>query len=391
MSKKLNIAFDAKRAFQNKTGLGNYSRTLIESLALFFPANQYFLFAPRSTEKFDAAALANTTIITPQNFFTKLFKNTWRRKWSMRDVEENGIHLYHGLSHRIPKHNKATKTKFIVTIHDLIFERYPRQYSFLDRMIYRKQFKYACSKSTAIIAISEQTKNDLISFYKVSAERITVCYQSCNPIYSVQASAKDKEEIRRMYELPERYFLNVGSIIERKNLLTVCKAMLLLKGKLSIPLVVIGEGKKYKIRIKRFISENNLNEQVIFLSENEIAKTHPQFKNSTHFPAIYQMAEALIYPSTFEGFGIPILEAMCSKLPVITSNVSCMPEAGGDGALYVDPFDEKDIADKIFAVATNNNLAESLKEKGWLQAQKFTREKCATAVMQVYKTTINES
>jgi glycosyltransferase involved in cell wall biosynthesis len=162
--------------------------------------------------------------------------------------------------------------------------------------------------------------------------------------------------------------------------------MLLLKAqKVNIPLLVIGKGDGYEKKVRQFIQENQLQEWVIFLSDNTVAREHPSFKNSKHFPAIYQMAVAMIYPSTFEGFGIPMLEALCSRVPVITSNVSCMPEAGGDAADYISPFDEKDLAEKMKAIAKNAALAESMKEKGWIHAQKFSAELCATGVMNVYK------
>ncbi|MEX0636560.1 MAG: glycosyltransferase, partial [Ferruginibacter sp.] len=112
---------------------------------------------------------------------------------------------------------------------------------------------------------------------------------------------------------------------------------------------------------------------------------HPCFKNSSHFPALYQMAEAMIYPSTFEGFGIPILEALYSRLPVITSNVSCMPEAAGDAAAYIHPFDERDLAAKMKLISADFDVAASMKEKGWQYAQLFNEERTATAVMNVYQ------
>ncbi|HSN60587.1 MAG TPA: glycosyltransferase family 1 protein, partial [Ferruginibacter sp.] len=188
-----------------------------------------------------------------------------------------------------------------------------------------------------------------------------------------------------LYNLPPRFFLNVGSIIERKNLLTICKAVNHLKSKLTIPLVVIGGGGKYKKQVKEYISSNGLENQIIFLSENEETKQNEGFKSSAHFPAIYQMAEAMIYPSTFEGFGIPILEALFSKVPVITSNVSCMPEAGGDAALYIDPYDYESLSLKMETIANDKTLAASITEKGWIHAQNFSQQKTAAHVMNVYK------
>lgn len=387
----MRIGFDAKRVFQNNTGLGNYSRTLINSLAKYFPANEYFLFAPKQTSLYTPIEENKIKIITPSNWLHKKIKSLWRRRWAVKDLKENNIEIYHGLSHLVPNGIKDTNIPAVVTIHDLIFERYPHQYSFIDRINYRTQFKNACHQSNKIIAISEQTKTDLIEFYKVPSDKIDVCYQSCNPIFRVKTTEVQKDSVRKLYQLPAKYFLFVGSIIERKNLLIICKAFLLLKGKLDIPLVVIGNGKKYKEEIKNFVRSNNIEKKVIFMSDNEEAKTNISFKNSEDFPAIYQQAVALIYPSIFEGFGIPILEALCSGLPVISSNASCLPEAGCDAALYFNPADEKELAKLMLQVSTDDVLRQQMINKGFNQAQKFTEEKCAKSVMDVYKKVLDKN
>ena len=186
--------------------------------------------------------------------------------------------------------------------------------------------------------------------------------------------------------MPEQYFLYVGSITERKNLLTICNAMLINKDELNVPLIVIGNGKKYKEEVKSFLQQHHLSASVIFLSDNEIAKALPEYISGDCFPAIYQGATALVYPSLFEGFGIPILEALWSETPVITSNTSCLPEAGGEGAYYVDPLKPGDIAVGMKEIFQNKSLADEMRKKGKLHAMKFTQEKCAASVMKIYKT-----
>jgi glycosyltransferase involved in cell wall biosynthesis len=149
--------------------------------------------------------------------------------------------------------------------------------------------------------------------------------------------------------------------------------------------VVIGEGKKYKQQVKDYIRQNGLERKVIFLSENQLAVSSPSFKSAADFPAIYQSATAMIYPSFFEGFGIPVLEALWSMLPVITSNVSCLPEAGGDGAYYVNPAVAEEIAAGMMKIYSDKQFATTMKEKGWQHAQNFTPQKSAASVMNVYK------
>ena len=381
----MRIGFDAKRAFQNSTGLGHYSRTLIKSLCTYFPDNAYYLFAPKHTDRFKGLPAHNTTVISPLGFPFKFLRSAWRSNAVKKDLLQNNIEIYHGLSHEIPFGIERTGIRTVVTMHDLIFERYPKQYNAIDVWTYRRKFKNACAHADAIIAISNQTKDDLVNIYKVPAEKITVCYQSCDPSFAQTVPAEKKAEIRALYKLPAQYFLSVGSIIERKNLLTICKAMQIVKDKLPIPLVVIGNGGKYKQEVLKFITKNDLAASIIFLSDTTEAKEQEGFRNSAHFPAIYQMAEALIYPSTFEGFGIPILEAMFSRLPVITSNVSCMPEAGGEAAAYIDPYDHVTLAAKMEAIAKDQVQAGAMREKGIAHAQLFTPEKTGAEVMKVYQ------
>jgi glycosyltransferase involved in cell wall biosynthesis len=381
----MNIGFDAKRVYQNTTGLGHYSRTLVTSLTKYFAENEYYLFAPKITDTFKADDYKNIHAIAPSSFPARALKAAWRSNWVKKDLLQYKIDVYHGLSHEIPFGIHKTNTKSVVTIHDLIFERYPQQYSKIDINIYKRKFKYACTNADKIIAISEQTKKDIVDFYKIDENKIEVCYQSCNDIFRHEISETEKNRIKEMYQLPDKFFLTVGSIIERKNLLTIVKALQQLKNDINIPLVVIGNGGAYKEIVKDYISKNNMQNNVIFLSEEDGIKDLSSFKNSTDFPAIYQQAIAMIYPSTFEGFGIPVLEALCSKLPVITSNISCLPEAAGDAALLIDPYSVNEMAAAMEKVFSNSNFAAEMKTKGLIHAEKFSQEKTATAVMNVYK------
>jgi len=228
-----------------------------------------------------------------------------------------------------------------------------------------------------------------MEFYKTPEEKITVCYQSCNPAFAQPVSEKTRQQIKEKYSLPDQYFLYVGSIIERKNLLGICKAFYLLRNELKTPLVVIGDGTKYKQQVKDFIKQNGLEKQIIFLSENPLAKIASSFLKAEDFPAIYQSAIAMIYPSFFEGFGIPVSEALWSRLPVITSSVSSLPEAGGDGAYYVNPNSAEEIAEGIKTIFADGSFTEALKEKGWQHAQNFTQQECAAGVMTVYESMLS--
>lgn len=381
----MNIGFDAKRAYHNGTGLGNYSRSLIQSLAQNYGQHQYFSFNPKPSTRFTTPPLSNVHEVLPSASLAKTFPPLWRSKWMTADLKKLKIHLYHGLSNELPAGIGATGIASVVTIHDLIFEKYPQQYNPIDVRIYRQKYRYACRQAQRVIAISEQTKRDLVELYQVPAAKIDVCYQSCHPGFEKLVSQDEKEALRQKYGLPQRYFLSVGSIIERKNLLNVCRALEIIKDKLPIPLVVIGDGKKYKKDLKHFLAEHQLTEKVIFLKESEQVMQDEGFKSGQTFPHIYQMAEALVYPSLYEGFGIPVLEALWSRIPVITSNTSCLPEAGGPCALYVDPASPQQIADALLQAATNKEDMQQRVTRGLAHAQTFSLPKTAAAVMAVYQ------
>lgn len=371
----MKIGYDAKRAYHNTTGLGNYSRTLINALAKLYPGHEYYLFNPKPSTKYHFNK-PNIHEVLPSSLLAKLLPSLWRSKLVVADMVKEGIDIFHGLSHEIPVGLKKTTIKSVVTIHDLIPERFPEQYSKIDVRIYHKKFLYACNNADKIIAISHQTKNDILTYYDIPEDKIAVCYQSCDPSFSIKVDKDNKNIIAEKYKLPSSFYLYVGSLIKRKNLLAVCKAVKLLNN--HVPLVVIGDGKEYKAAVKAFIRASGIERKIIFLSEQS---PKPVFAD---LPAIYQLATAMIYPSFFEGFGLPVMEALSSGLPVITSNVSCLPEAGGDAAIYVDPNEPQQIADAMALIIREPAVSESMIQKGYVYAQQFHTDICAARVMDVY-------
>ncbi len=262
-------------------------------------------------------------------------------------------------------------------MHDLIFERYPGQYNPIDVATYRRKAKYACKVAHKVVAISEQTKADLVTYYNTPPDKIAVVYQSCDPSFAVPHTPQELQAMKQQYGLPEKYLLYVGSIIERKNLLGIVQALQQLKGQLNIPLVILGDGGAYKKKVKAYIAANGLTQQVIWLNER-------QRPANADMPLLYQAAQVFLYPSIFEGFGIPILEALWSRTPVITSQGSCFAETTGNAARYVDPLQPASIAQAIRQVTEDQALAQDMREKGWAHAQLFTADKCAAAMMKVY-------
>jgi glycosyltransferase involved in cell wall biosynthesis len=380
----MNIGYDGKRAYQNKMGLGNYSRSLITILSRQYPQNAYTVFAPKLTKLFNVAAFLNVKAVFPQTALGKKFPALWRRKKMLKDIIYNNINIYHGLSNELPGGIEKTAIKTVVTVHDLIYERYPETYTLDVRYVSRWKIKAACKNANTIIAISRQTKDDLVNYYGIAENKISICYQTCNPVFQRTVEQQEKDIVKKRYHLPDKYFLFVSSITGRKNLIAICKAMVLSKDKINIPLVIIGDGKKEKEEAKSFMRVNGIADSIIFLNELPQAK-ESNFVDAIDFPAIYQQALALIYPSIFEGFGLPLLEALYSGLPIISSNTSSLPEVGGDAALYFAPHDHATLAQLMINVATDDTLIKAMRDKGFAQAEKFSPAKCGESVMNVYQ------
>lgn len=373
-----NIGFDAKRAFHNRTGLGNYSRTLLQGLASYYPQHHYFLFNPTRSQLYSPPS-NQFTEVNPSNWIGKLLPSMWRRHWMKRDIERR-VELFHGLSHELPAGLHKGKVKTVVTMHDLIFEHYPEQYHRNDILVYRSKFKHACENADHIIAISESTKNDLIQLYQISPQRISVCYQSCDPRFLQTTDAHQLEAFRHDFNLPFRYFISVGSIIERKNLLHTCHAFCESNPPQDVKLIVLGKGGAYKEKVKEFIQQKKLSERILFLDEMMDEK-----QIEAHLPLLYQNAIALLYPSVMEGFGIPVLEAMSSSTAVITSNQSSLKEAGGDAAYLVDPHDVTALSNAMNELMNHESTRQTCIAAGHKHLAHFSLQNTTHALMEVYQ------
>lgn len=372
------IGFDAKRLFNNFTGLGNYSRTLVANLAAYYPEHAYFLFTPKISSSKETHFFQHDPLFSVHTAGGR-FAPLWRMKGMLKDLQKQEIQLYHGLSHEIPLRIQRTGIKTVVTIHDLLFKRFPHQYAAADRLIYNAKFRYAFRHADRIIAISEATKQDIIHYYAIDPEKIEVIYQSCHEGFMQTRSASSIQQVLDRYQLPSEYLLYVGSIVERKNLLNIIKAMERLSPSLQLPLVVVGGGKgSYRNKVRNYIASRQLQHRIFFIRPESAA-----------LPALYQQAAIFLYPSFGEGFGIPILEALFSKTPVITSNISSLPEAAGKDAYLVEPDQPDAIREGIAHILGDDSFREQMIEKGYLHAQQFRGEPLTHQLMALYQSILD--
>jgi len=369
----MKIGFDAKRAFYNKSGLGNYSRSTIELITKYYPYHDYMLYTPSTENAISFNVSQKVKIFEPVSLFNKLFKSYWRTFKISKKIKEHKLDVYHGLSGELPnKANIKANAKLIVTIHDLIFLRFPELYKSVDRKIYYQKAKYACDIADRIIAISEQTKSDIIQFLNIDEAKIDVIYQGCNSLFHEEVSTAKKIEVTQKYNLPEKFILNVGTIEKRKNALSILKAVKI--GKIDLRLIIVGKETEYQNELLKYALENNLEDRLIILNNVPLQD----------LPAIYQQALMFVYPSVFEGFGIPILEAMYSKIPVITTKGGVFSETGGHSSIYVEPDNTEKLSEAIIKLTEDADLREKIINDGIDFVHKFNDDKIAANLMNVY-------
>ena len=371
----MRIGFDAKRAAQNKTGLGNYSRFVLQALADAAPRNEYVLYIPDERKQGLLSSLRGDFVRRfPAEGCWKKLRSLWR-VWGVTSyIEADRVEVYHGLSNELPLNiRKAGGVKSVVTIHDLIFLRYPECYPLIDRIIYNYKFRKACRQADRIIAVSECTKRDIVQLYHINPAKIDVVYQGCDVQFRLPASEELKAEVKEIYSLPERYILYVGSIEKRKNLMLLAKALLHLDEEYRV--IAVGKHTPYADRVTAFLRKHGLEDRLCMIHGVPFA----------HLPALYQLATTFVYPSRYEGFGIPLLEALNSGVPAIGAHGSCLEEAGGPDSLYVSPDDDRALADAIRSTYTDANLRKKMIEGGKEYAKRFEPEPIARQILEIYR------
>lgn len=371
----MKIGFDAKRAAQNRTGLGNYSRFIVRILSERYGENEYHLYIPKAARMpylSEIPTLPKLIKHFPKSALWQKLSSLWRVWGVTKDIKADNIDIYHGLSNELPLNIKRAGCKTVVTIHDVIFRHYPQYYHFIDRKIYDYKFRKACQMADRVIAVSEYTKQEIIHYYGTPEEKIDVVYQGCDKAFATPIARPKLDEVSQKYSLPKEYLLYVGSIEERKNLLLVAKALKLLEKK---PIVIaVGKKTPYTDSINQYLEKEGLTQYFRFFHKVPFAD----------LPSIYRMATAFVYPSRIEGFGIPILEALTSGVPAIACTGSCLEEAGGNDSIYVNPDDAAAMAKAIGRVMSDESLRATMIAKGKEYAKRFSDERLCEDLMEVY-------
>ena len=381
----ITIAYECARLFSSMTGFGTYCRTLISNLSAYYPNNHYLLISSDSHRYLSAQKtfeLEEIDRILQTKSVRALFPpERWSIYWkafgARKALNSNGVDIYHGPTQHIPRSIRETRIPKIITMHDLIYRHYPELCPGQDLDALDRQLSRACSVSDRIIAVSQSTKIDLVNLFSISPDKISVIYSACDTRYGNKVPEHIRIRIKEKYHLPDRYLLYVGSMTERKNLLSIVDAINRLPVNKRLPLVVIGDMTSYTDKVLNFSDKNKIREWLIF----------PSNVSTNELPAVYQGAELFIYPSLYEGFGMPVLEALTSGVPVITSNVSAMPEAGGPNTRLINPTDVDEIAWGIEEIVGDSELRGTMILAGKEHAKRFSGEVVTNQIFNLY---INE-
>ena len=373
----MRLGFDAKRLLANRSGLGNYARTLVGNLLAHAPGVEAHLYTPRIDARIDAAGLLQHPRTTLHRHTGGLRGAYWRTRGVVADLRRDGVELYHGLSQELPLGLRRAGVRGVVTIHDLLQQRYPEQFPWFDRQIYNLKVGHAVRAADHVIAITEQTRGDLLARYPVlDPDRVSVVYQSCDPLFFARAGPAEVEEVRHRFGLPGDYLLAVGSLVERKNHRVLLDAIRRLAPAERMPLIIIGRGPE-RAALLRWAEELALGDLLLLREDVEA---------TSDLRAIYAGAHAMLYPSVAEGFGIPVIEASLQGVPVVAGDVPAMREAGGPGARYAAPGEAEVWAKELVGLTRDTALrARMAREQEAYARRRFGAEATVGRLLEVYR------
>lgn len=377
------IGFDAIRALRNATGLGNYARGVLRGLRQLDPLLELHLYAPdRGRDTFrDLPRELGATLQVPPGTIMPISRAGWRTFRMGRAAAKDAVQLFHGLTSEIPRDLPATGIPSVVTFADLIYEKHPRYFPVVDRWSYRWRYRWSATHATALVAVSEQTRDDLVDWYGVNPERVVVIPPPRNPDFADPVGPTDTAAVRARYGVPADYILSVGTLEARKNQRVLIAALAGLPPADGLPLVLVGRDNGTLRELQQDIVDSGLSGRVQLVTD--VA--------SEDMPALMQGATIFLYPSLAEGFGMPIVEALSSGTPVVTSRGGCFAEAGGPGSRYVSPNDAAGWADAIRELLADTAARAAMQRAGRSWAAQFDRDRVAAQLAAVYDAVLEGS
>ena len=352
----MKIAIDTQTILGQPTGFGYYVKNLVESLQKIDSKNKYLLFATDQAKD----------LYTMERFLWDQFKFPFKSSRAKADI-------LHQPCFSVPIFYRGKK---VVTVHDIIPVLFPENLPLVSRLFYSKWMTFTYKYTDMIITDSQCTKNDLVKHLKINPEKIRVIYLAVSESFKPERSLDKLQKTKTKYKTGEKYFIHVGTLEPRKNLLFLVRAYAqAVKRGLKENLIIVGKKGWYYDDLFSLVKDLKLEKRVIFTG----------YADDQDIPALYSGATALTFPSVYEGFGFPPLEAMACGTPVITSNTSSLPEVVGEAGILLPPKDEKKWAENMLKLAGNRALSGKLREAGLKQAKNFSWVATAEQTIEVYE------
>lgn len=375
------IALDARRLVRRRSGIGTYCLHLARHLPRLAPEFEFHLLVDRALEQ--GAVPEGCRQVVLGRFIgdgtapAKLYSPFWLNLYVPDYLRRVRAVLFHGTNFTIPL---RTRCKSVVTIHDLSFLRIPRAYGRIYRRYMKLQVVFALRSAAAVLTGSNSAKQDLMRVFRVNPERVTVIHHGVAEEFFRPHPAGYLQEVRERLDLPGRYILHVGVVEVKKNLIHLIRAGVnVVRQGLADALVLAGRDGLGADEIKKFAATSAAPKEVRFLG----------YVPQELLPGLYALARVVVFPSLYEGFGMPILEGMASGVPVIVSGSSSLPEVAGDAAFVVEHADASGLENAMRLILTGDSLREELRMRGLARAQGFRWEVSAAKHLEVYRRVLN--
>jgi glycosyltransferase involved in cell wall biosynthesis len=366
---EMRIAIDARKL--RDYGVGTYVRNLLRHLSRLDSSTEYVLLCQQRDFGI-AQELGENFRLVREDSPGYSVREQWRIPLRLRRERP---HLFHAPHYVLPP---LTPCKSVVTIHDCIHLRFPQYLP--NRLGYayaRGSMSFAAHRSSRILTVSEASKRDILHYFHIPASKIDVIYNAIDERFSQKPTEDEVERVRERYQLNDPFVLYTGNIKPHKNLERLIEAFHLFRkrGFDQVKLLIIGDQISKYATLRRAVHRHNLHKHVRFFG----------FVPDQTLAVLYRLAAVFVFPSLYEGFGLPPLEAMASGTPVITSNVSSLPEVVGDAALLIDPYEPEAIAEAMCTVLNDADLRFALRERGFARARHFSWERSVQRIRQIYE------
>lgn len=382
MSCAVRIGLDARRLYGKRRGVGQYIFRLVQHLPELTEEFEFLLFAdhrlpaevvPKGCQQVLVGKPFSTESQSISGLWSKGYSIFWMNSLVPKTLRRKDVNLFHGTNFAIPILKEGP---FVVTIHDMIYARVPNGYENIYKNYHRFLLPRAAMNAAKIITVSENGRRDIIELLKVPPEKVVTIHNGVDEDFRVLDDGEYLNIVRQTLKLPHRYILYVGAIERRKNLgVLVQAAAEILKEGIVDGLVLAGEeGYGAKLTWEK-IEETKIQEKVL----------HIGYVPQEMMCGLYNLAEVFVMVSPYEGFGIPVLEAMACGTPVITSNCSSLPEVAGDAALLVSPSEKEELTAALRRILTDKNLRAELRAKGLKRVKQFSWRKSAEKHLEVYR------